>query len=164
MVQQAELSSHWRLVAVAAAGCLCVAHHDGDGSAQLRYAVYFRNDEIGKAGSRRRADQRDILLEIRTAYIMHARTDTAMLIVSAGDQVCDQLRMRGFIAGSSAVFTVKGDIEYGAHLLLQGHRLMHQFFRARIVVAGRNRNRLLRTLKQNLGRMHEGGEWNLVEC
>ena len=93
---------------------------------------------------------------------MHAHAYPAMMILWSGDQGRDQLRMRGFIAGGSAIFTIKRNIEYGAHLLLQGHRLMHQFFRAGIVVACRYRHRWLRALKQNLGRMHEGGEWNLV--
>lgn len=53
-----------------------------------------------------------------------------------------------------AVFAVKRDIENGAKGLLQGERLAHQLFCARVVVADRQLGRQGIVLEQNLGGVH----------
>jgi hypothetical protein len=50
--------------------------------------------------------------------------------------------VRRFGAGGGAVLAVEGDVEQGAKLLLQGHRLAHQLLRAGVVIAGGKQERL----------------------
>ena len=72
----------------------------------------------------------------RAGDVVHAHADAVEAVAFVVEQADHQLGVRRLVAGGGAVLAVEGDVEQGAKLLLQGHRLAHQLLGAAIVIAG----------------------------
>jgi hypothetical protein len=73
---------------------------------------------------------------------MQAHADAVVAVMDTVDQAGDHLGMDQFLSRRGAIFAIEGDVEVGAKLLLQSHRLAHQLFRAGVVIAGGKHQRL----------------------
>ena len=112
-----------------------------DGQHGILHAGHLGHGDIGQAG-RGAADDFHVAHEKRAVDVVHAHADAVELVLVAGQQAGDHVGVRLFIAGAGAVFAVERDVEQGPKLLLQSNRFTHQLFRAGVVVASGEQQRL----------------------
>jgi hypothetical protein len=110
-------------------------------------AVRLGQDHVGEPARGGADDDLDVLREVGASDIVQTRADAVEAVVVAIDERRDQLGVGALVAGAGTVLAVEGDVENGTKLLLQGHRLAHQLLAARIVVAGREQQRLALALE-----------------
>ena len=126
---------------VVAAGAARVQVDQVDGQHGILHAAHFRHGDVGQAVGGG-ADDFHVAREKRAVDVVHAHADAVELVVVAGQQAGDHVGVGFFIAGAGAVFAVERDVEQGAKLLLQSNRFTHQLFRAGVVVASGEQQRL----------------------
>ncbi len=112
------------------------------------------HDHVGNPRPGRAHQHVDILLPVRMSRVMDAHAHAVVSVERAVDETRAQFGVLALPADCGAVLAVEGDIEDGAKLLLQGQRLEHQLFAARVVVAHRQLDWNGFALEQDLGRMH----------
>ncbi|MCY1226609.1 hypothetical protein D9M72_388510 [compost metagenome] len=120
----------------------------------LDHVGHLGHDHVGQPGAGGAHQHVDILAPARVSGIMDAHADAVVRVQRTVDQLRAQLGVLALLADRGAVLAVEGDIEDRPKLLLQGKRLAHQLFAARVVVTHRQLDRDGFALEQDLGWMH----------
>ena len=120
---------------------------DLERATHVRERVDFGKDQVSELLCSSLADDADVLLEAGVGDVMNSGTNAVELVVVALDDGRHQFCVCLFVAGTRAILAIEGDVEYRAKLLLQGNRLLHELLGAGVVIAYRNRYRLVLALE-----------------
>ncbi len=100
-------------------------------------AARLGQGDEGQAATGAGDEDVEILLPVWVGDVVDARRNTVVVVVVAHDDGGGHFGVFALGAGGRAVFAVAGDVENGPQFVLQLQGLLHQLFRASVVVDGR---------------------------
>jgi len=107
----------------------------------------------------------EVLLPVRVGDVVNPHADPVEAVVGTVDHGGDHFRVLTLGTGVGAILAVAGDVEDRAELVLQLQGLLHQLFRARVVIDRRQDREGLFAREQNLfGMAHASCQDRVVGC